>query len=117
MSGHPTQNETRLPLADVLPAFAVELQQLLSEKGEPELAGQVPTLNIFDRCRCEDDIGCASFYTMPKPQGSFGPRHRNVRLFPAEGAFLILDVVAGQIAFVEVLDRHDVREKLDAVLP
>jgi hypothetical protein len=30
---------------------------------------------------------------------------------------VILDVVAGEIACVEVLDRNDVREKLDAVLP
>jgi len=30
---------------------------------------------------------------------------------------LILDVVAGEIDCVEVLDRDDVREKLDEVLP
>jgi hypothetical protein len=35
---------------------------------------------------------------------------------PEEG-MLILDVVDGEIACMEVLDREDVREKLDRVLP
>jgi hypothetical protein len=70
---------------------------------------------VQDRCRCGDNI-CATFYTQPKPEGSFGPVHRNVALTPEEG-MLILDVVAGEIACVEVLDRKDVRRKLDEVLP
>jgi len=44
----PTPNEKRPLLTDVLPAFAAELRQLLVEKGEPELAAQVPRLMIFD---------------------------------------------------------------------
>jgi hypothetical protein len=109
------QNATQLLLTDTLPAFAAELQQLLIEKGEPELAAQVPGLAILDRCRCGDDK-CGTFYTRPKPNGAYGPGHRNVALTPEEG-MLILDVVDGEIACVEVLDRDDVREKLDAVLP
>jgi hypothetical protein len=46
------QNEIQLLLAHVLPAFAAEVPRLLNEKGEPELAGQVSGLMIFDRCRC-----------------------------------------------------------------
>jgi hypothetical protein len=111
------QTEKQLPLAETLPAFAIELQQLLDEQGESELAAQVANLKIFDRCRCRDDIGCGTFYTKPKPKGGFGPGHRNVRLFPEDGALLILDVVAGNLVAVELLDRPDVREKLDAVLP
>ena len=116
LSEHPIhmQPEKRLLLTDTLPAFASELQQLLIEKGESELAAQVPGLMIFDRCRCGDDF-CATFYTLPKPEGSYGPGHRNVALTPEEG-MLILDVVAGEIACVEVLERPDVREKLVAVL-
>jgi hypothetical protein len=53
----------------------------------------------------------------PKPEGAYGPGHRNVRLFPDDGAMLILDVANGEIASVELLDRPDVREKLNAVLP
>lgn len=108
--------EKRLLLTDVLPEFATELRQLLEEQGEPELAAQVPGLMIFDRHRCGDDI-CATFYTKPKPKSGFGPGHRNVRLFPEDGALMILDVVAGRIVAVEVLDRIDLREQLIAALP
>ena len=47
---------------------------------------------------------------LPKLDGGFGTGHRNVRLTPEEG-MLILDVVAEEIACVEVLDRNDVRGK------
>lgn len=111
------QSEKRPLLADILPGFAVELRQLLVEVGEPELAAQVSELSIFDRCRCGDDVCCGTFYTQPKPKGSFGPGLRNLRLLPDDGALLILDVVDGEIACVELLDRPDVREKLEAVIP
>jgi hypothetical protein len=116
LSEHPMhmQQEKRFSIAETLPAFAAELRQLLEEHGEPDLAAQVPELMIRDRCRCGDDI-CSTFYTQPKPNGGFGPGHRNVRLMPEDG-MLILDVVAGGIACVEVLDRKDVRRKLDEVL-
>ncbi len=110
------QTEKRPRLSAVLPAFSAELHQLLNEQGEPVLAAQVPGLMIFERCHCQDDIGCATFYTRPKPKSGFGPGHRNVRLMPEDG-MLILDVVAGEIACVEVLDRSDVRRKLLEVLP
>jgi hypothetical protein len=113
----PTQNEKQPLLASVLPAFAAELGQLLIEQGELELAAQVAGLSIFDRCRCGDDVCCGTFYSRPKPQGGFGPGHRNVRLFPEDGALLILDLVDGKIACVELLDRPEVRAKLDATIP
>jgi hypothetical protein len=117
LSEHPMhmQQEKRFSIADTLPAFAAELRQLLEEQGESELAAQVPDLKIFDRCRCGDDI-CATFYTQPKPKGSFGPSHRNVALTPEEG-MLILDVVGATIACVEVLYRDEVRQELLAILP
>jgi hypothetical protein len=109
------QQEKRPSLADTLPAFATELRQLLEEQGESELAAQVSSLRIFEPCRCGDDIR-ATFYTQPKPDGAYGFGHRNVPLMPEDG-MLILDVVAQEIACVEVLDRPDVREKLDSALP
>lgn len=109
------QTEKRLLLADVLPALSTELQQLLTEKGESELAAQVPKLMILDRCRCGDNF-CATFYTQPKPESSFGPGHRNVALTPDKG-MLILDVVEEAIACIEVLYRDEVLQGLDAVLP
>jgi len=84
--------------------------------GEPELAAQVPTLAIFDRCRCGDDFCCGTFYTQPRSEGAYGPGHRNVALTPDEG-MLILDVVNGEIMCVEVLNREDVQKKLKEVLP
>lgn len=108
------QTEKRLLLTDTLPAFATELWQLLIKQGEPELAAPVSNLAILDRCRCGDDF-CATFYAKPKPKGSYGPGHRNVVLAPEDGT-LILDVVAAEIACVEVLDRKDVWQKLDEVL-
>lgn len=107
--------EQRFPLRETLPAFAAELQRLLTEAGEPELAAQVPGLMIFDRCRCGDDF-CATFYAQPKPEGRYGSNHRNVSLTPEEG-MLVLDVVGQEIACVEVLYRDEIREKLLAVLP
>jgi hypothetical protein len=102
-------------LSDVFPLLSKELQQLLEEMGEAYLASQVERLKIVDRCRCGDDF-CASFYTQPKPKGAYGPGHRNVVLDPDKG-MLILDVVDGVIAQVEILHRNDIRQKLLAVLP
>lgn len=107
-------NEKQTLLSDMLPAFAAELQRLLTDAGEPELAAQVPGLVILDRCRCGDAF-CATFYTLPKPEGRYGPGHRNVPLTPEEG-MLILDIVGEEIACVEVLDRDEVRTKLLSVL-
>jgi hypothetical protein len=109
------QTEKQLLLAGTLPEFATELHQLLTEEGESELAAQVPGLAILDRCRCGDDF-CATFYTESKPEGVYGPGHRNVALTPDEG-MLILDMVDGEIACVEILDRPEIREKLLAVFP
>jgi hypothetical protein len=105
----------RTSLADELPALSKELQELLTKEGESGLAAQVPTLTIVDRCRCGDDF-CASFYTQPKPNGGYGPGHCNLVLEPAVG-MLILDVVDGVIAQVEILHRNDIRQRLLAVLP
>jgi hypothetical protein len=102
-------------LTDILPQFAVELEQLLKERGEAKLAAQVPGLTVVDRCRCGDDF-CASFYIQPKPNGAYGPGHRCLGLESVEG-MLILDLVADKIVHVEVLYRNEIREKLIAALP
>ncbi len=102
-------------LVDTLPQLADELQGLLQEHNESELAAQVPTLRIVDRCRCGDDF-CATFYTQPKPDGAYGPGHRNVLLLPKKG-WLILDVVLDRIMCVEVLYRDEIRDDLRTILP
>jgi hypothetical protein len=102
-------------LTNVLPKLAVELEQLLREHGEPELAAQVSTLAIVDRCRCGDDF-CSSFYTQPKPKGAYGSEYRAIDLDAARG-MVIVDVVSGRIAHVELLNRDDVRRVLIKALP
>ena len=104
-----------LRLAEALPAFRDELESLLLEAGEFQLAQQVSSLQIVDRCRCGDDF-CSTFYTGTKPEGSYGPQHRNVVLSPEKGT-LILDVVADKIKCVEVLYRDELRTLLEHALP
>jgi hypothetical protein len=104
-----------LRLGEALPEFCDELKSLLLEAGEPQLAEQVSSLQIEDRCRCGDDF-CATFYTGSKPEGSYGPQHRNIVLSPVKG-MLILDVVADEIKCVEVLYRDELRLSLEQALP
>ncbi|MGC1188038.1 MAG: hypothetical protein WA871_11670 [Candidatus Acidiferrales bacterium] len=104
-----------LLLSEMLPALVRELQGLLAESGEAELVAQVPELEIVERCRCGDDF-CATFYAQPKPDGKWGPNHRSVALEPTRG-MLILDVVDGKIACVEVLYRDSIRKTLHEALP
>jgi hypothetical protein len=98
-----------------MPDLASELETLLTQEAEPNLASQVQKLRIIDRCRCGDNF-CATFYTVPKPAGAWGPGHRTIELGCKTG-MLILDVVNDRITCVEVLDRDDVRRKLHELLP
>lgn len=84
------------------------------KQGESTLATQIPSLRIVDRCRCGDDF-CATFYVQPKPSGAYGKNHRNVALEPNEG-MLVLDVVGGAIACIEVLYRDDIRKVIELAL-
>jgi len=97
-------------LIESLPNFSRELANLLITAHEPNLAEQIDDLEIVAKCSCSDDF-CASFYTAPKPVGSYGPKHRNVELEPATG-MIILDLVGDKIVHIEVLYRDDVRSKL-----
>lgn len=99
-----------MQLREVLPSVAHELEQLLKNEGEPELAAQVPELLIVEPCRCGDDF-CASFYTQPKPKGAYPAGHRSVEVEPARG-MIIVDVVADRITHVEILYRDDIRKSL-----
>jgi hypothetical protein len=97
-------------LIDASPDFSRELSELLIKSGEPSLAAQIDDLEIVARCTCSDDF-CASFYTAANPVGSYGNKHRNIELEPAEG-IIILDLVDDKIVHIEVLYRDDVRSKL-----
>jgi hypothetical protein len=102
-------------LVEAMPAFARELEALLANQGDSELATQVKDLRIVDRCRCGDDF-CATFYTQSKPKGGYGSGHKCVEVAPEKG-MIILDVVRGQIMKVEVLYRDEIRGQLHLIVP
>jgi hypothetical protein len=102
-------------LKNSLPEFAAELESLLVTAGEKDLAAEVATLPLVDRCRCGDWF-CATVYCAPRPQGAWGPRHKTICLDPSAG-MINVDVVDGKVVEVEVLYRDDLRGKLLSVLP
>ena len=102
-------------LQDAFPELAAELRTLLGIAGQAELASQIASLQIIDRCRCGDDF-CATFYTILKPKGARGVGHETIPL-DCEDGHLNVDVVDGGIVSVEVLYRDSVRDKLLQLLP
>lgn len=104
----------RQTVRELFPAFAAELETLCRSEGRADLAEQVGALPVVARCDC-GQANCAHFYTAPPPKGSYGPGHANVVL-PADRGLVVLDVVNGRIAAVEVLDRPDVKQALDGYL-
>jgi hypothetical protein len=92
-------------LAETMSSLAQELEELLTEAGCPDLAGQVTELRIVDRCRCGEDF-CATMYARPRPVGAWRPEHFTIPLEPSEG-MLIIDVVDAKIACIEVLCRDE----------
>jgi hypothetical protein len=61
-------------------------------------------------------IFAQTFYTQPKPFGSYGAGHENIVLEPENG-HVVLGVVNGSIACVEVLYRDEVRNVLIMHIP
>ena len=102
-------------LTNALPAFAEELECYLRNQGHADLAAQISTLPLVDRCRCGDDF-CATFYTAARPAGAYGPGHSNLEVESGDG-MIILDLVDGGIRCIEVLFRPDVQKVLFSVLP
>jgi hypothetical protein len=92
-------------VSDVLAGLAAELEGSLRELGRPELARQIESLRIWAVCPCEVE-GCGSFYTA-LPMKRWFRRGKEV---PAGG--LVVNTIDGDIVFVEVLGRPDVRAAL-----
>ena len=101
-------------LTSALPKTAKTLRKLLSADGRADLAEQIDTLILVDRCRC-DDCGCATFYTQPNETWD---DQQVERIIPAGMAGLIcIQVVNARIARVEILNRPDIRGQLLRLLP
>jgi hypothetical protein len=94
-------------IGELFPELVGELVDLLRAEGEGELAASVPFLRFVQWCPCGDDF-CKSFYTAPPPEGAYGAGHRCVPLLPDRG-MMILDVVHGEIRYVEIIDRDVLR--------
>ena len=92
-------------VADVLAGLAAELERSLRELGRPELARQIGSLRIWAVCPCEVE-GCGSFYTA-LPMKRWFRRGKEVPV-----GDLVLNTIDGDIVFVEVLGRPDVRAAL-----
>lgn len=88
---------------DVHPVFSAELVSALDADEERWLAIAAKDIRIVAPCGCDSE-NCQSFYTAPPPTGSYGPGHRNV-MPPFDAGMVVLDVVDGQIMFVEILDQ------------
>ena len=100
---------------DAFPQLLEEIRRLLNETNASQIAAQLESLVIVDRCRCGDDF-CATFYTAPKPAGRYGKGHRSVSLEPAKG-MIVLDVIDEKVVQIEVLYRDEIREKLHKMMP
>ena len=92
-------------LVNAAPSFASELEDALRAAGRADLAEQVATLRVREVCRCEV-AGCASFYAH-RPIKRWFRRGKQV---PA--GELVVDTIDGEIVYVEVLERPDVRAAL-----
>jgi hypothetical protein len=73
-----------------------DLEGLLREAGRPDLADQVPRLEIRERCTCSVE-GCRSFYTA-RPMKRWFRRGKQVPV----GDYVV-DTIDGEIVYVEVL--------------
>lgn len=92
-------------LIDRWPRFARDLHGALVAEGELDLAEQVSELRVVQVCGCGDDF-CQSFYTVARPDGAWGPSLRNPEVDLGDGGWIILDVVQGEICYIEVLFRR-----------
>jgi hypothetical protein len=106
-----SSRDTTTPMGDKplvrerLPALAVELERLLREQDRPDLAEQVASLRIVAVCHCEVEV-CGSFYTA-WPMKRWFRRGKQVVVDD-----LVVDTIDGEIVFVEVLGRPEVRAAL-----
>lgn len=99
-----------LKLAQVLPELAEELSHGLASMGYENLAKSVYTIEIADRCKC-DEPGCVTFFCVPKRTAPHPDICQRI-IAPARGVACV-QYVDQQIIWVEVLGRPEYREKLD----
>jgi hypothetical protein len=103
---------TEAPLVTrMLPQFAERIEAALRAQGEPRVADQVGGLRITDVCRCGQPF-CGSFQTLRRPLKRWFMRGRQIELRDGGPGEVVVDVVRGEIAYVEVLYLDDVRDAI-----
>jgi hypothetical protein len=95
----------------VLPELAARMETALRAQGEERVADQVAGLRITAVCPCDQEF-CGSFHTARRPMKRWMLRGRQVTLADGGPGEVALDVVRGEIAYVEVLFVDRVRERL-----
>jgi hypothetical protein len=94
-------------LADILPDLIEEIVYLLKQQGADPLEGQLRALKIESVCDCGDE-NCASFATAAEVKVA-----DYVELQSIEGQLIIDLNAGGEICFVEVLGRPDIKYLLE----
>jgi hypothetical protein len=98
-------------LKDCLPDFARELELLLINEQDPELAQQVELMQVdVDTCGSDDDF-CSMLCTGFKPKNGWGRGDTSIVLKPEQGNVL-LNMLDCDITAVEVFFRKDIQEKV-----
>ncbi len=100
-----------VPLVAACPQLTRVLEDALREQGEAQLADQVGGLRVTEVCRCDRPY-CGSFWTARLPITRWFLRGRQVPVGGDHPGQVTLDVVRGEIAYVEVLWWDDVRDAL-----
>ena len=95
----------------VLPELAARMESALRAQGEERVADQVAGLRITAVCQCDQEY-CGSFHTARRPMKRWLIHGRQVTLADGGQGEVALDVVRGEIAYVEVLFVDGVRERL-----
>lgn len=95
----------RQRVGELSPELGRLLHAALVADDRIDLADSVEELEAYEPCGC-GVRACTSFYTGPRPDGSWGQDHDNL-VYDIGRGMLVVDVVAGAIRFVEVLDRPD----------
>ena len=101
-------------LRNVAPELVTEMQSLLMEQGEHDLATQVVKLAIVELCSCGDSF-CSTFHTVERSNSPRGLGHRTIALRPQRG-ILNVDVVGPDIVGIEILYRDEFRTNIRAAV-
>jgi hypothetical protein len=98
-------------LASVLPELGERIEAALRAQGEGRIADRVAGLRITGPCTCGQPF-CGSFQTLRTPLKRWLMRGRQIELQDGGPGEIVVDVVRGEIAYVEVLYLDDVRDAL-----